>query len=78
MERLSTVDLLLLTSLYQVLLILSTFLQYKLNEEVNCTEPSPSLRVPWIGISQRQYITIPHFNYNVAVFKIFIGWSTKS
>ncbi len=47
----STVDLLVLTSLDQLLFKLTlNFLFYKatfLNEEVNCTEPSPSVRVPW-------------------------------
>jgi hypothetical protein len=50
--RLSTVDLLVLTSLDQLLLIVQThYLHfYKTsypNEEVNCTEPSPSVSVPW-------------------------------
>jgi hypothetical protein len=45
----STVDLLVLTSLGQLLLILKVLFIYKtsyLNEEVNCTKPSPSVRVP--------------------------------
>jgi hypothetical protein len=48
---LSTVDLPVLTSLDQLLLVLKT--QYTfyttsyLNEEVNRTEPSPSLSLPW-------------------------------
>jgi hypothetical protein len=48
-ERISTVNLLVLTSLNLLLLIVKTlFTFYKtsnLNEEVNCTEPSPSVRV---------------------------------
>jgi len=50
--RLNTVDLGVLTSLDQPLLIQQTFLlNYKvsyLKEEVNCTEPSPSVSVPWV------------------------------
>ncbi len=50
-ERLGTVDLLVLTSLYTLPLILELyFLFYKttnLNEEVNRTEPFPSVRLPW-------------------------------
>jgi hypothetical protein len=52
---LSTVDLLVLTSLDQVHFILPTLCPfYKtsyLNEEVNCTEHSPSVRVPWLMLS---------------------------
>jgi hypothetical protein len=48
--QLSTVDLHLLTSIDQLHLILKIlFTFYKtsyLNEEVNCTEPSPSVKVP--------------------------------
>ncbi len=48
--RLSTVDLLVLTSLDKLLLKLKTlFTSYKMswiNEEVNCTEPSPSVCIP--------------------------------
>ncbi len=55
MGRISTVDLLVLTSLNELLFKLKlNFLFYKatyLNEEVNCTEPSPSVRVPWLGAS---------------------------
>jgi hypothetical protein len=51
--RLSAVDLLVLTSLDQLLLVLlSLFTFYKtshLNEELNCTEPSPSASIPWLG-----------------------------
>ncbi len=47
----STVDLLLLTSLDHPLLIIQTLFTffYKtsyLNEKVNCTEPSPTVKVP--------------------------------
>jgi hypothetical protein len=54
MGRLSAVDLLVLTSLDQLLLtlaILFTFLNKTiyLNEEVNCSKPSPSVSVPWIN-----------------------------
>jgi hypothetical protein len=48
-ERLSTVDLLVLTSLYQLLFILKilfTFLTSYFNEEVNCPEPSSLLSIP--------------------------------
>ncbi len=53
--RISTVNLLVLISYDQRLLILKkvVFVFYKsscLNEEVNCTEPSPSVRVPWFVI----------------------------
>jgi hypothetical protein len=53
-ERLSTFDLLVPSSLGQLLLKLKTlftFLQKRANtyEEVNCTEPSPSVSVPWSG-----------------------------
>jgi len=50
--RLSTVDFFVLTSLDELLLILQELFDffYKtsyLNEEVNSTEPSPSVSVPW-------------------------------
>jgi hypothetical protein len=49
--RLSIVDLLVLTSFYQVILttqMLFTFYKTSyLNKEVNRTEPSPSVSVPW-------------------------------
>ncbi len=48
--RISTIDLLVLTNLDQLILVLNIFfLFYKtsyLNKEVNCTEPSTSERVP--------------------------------
>jgi len=51
--RLSTVDLLVLTSLDKLLFILKYYFPfYKtsyLNEEVNCTEPSPSVSVPLLS-----------------------------
>jgi hypothetical protein len=51
MGRLSTIHLLAQTSLDQLRLILKTFFTfYKtsyLNEEVNRTEPSPSVSIPW-------------------------------
>jgi len=52
--RVSTVCLLVLTSLDRQLLQLKImfYLFYKtryLNEEVNCTEPSPSASIPWLG-----------------------------
>jgi hypothetical protein len=54
--RLSTVDLLVLTSLDQLHFIFKIFfsLCYKTNylhEEVNCTETSSSVSVPWIRIT---------------------------
>jgi hypothetical protein len=52
-RRLCTVDLLVLTSLDQLLKLKNIIsLLYKtsyLNEEVNCTEPSPSVGVPRHG-----------------------------
>jgi hypothetical protein len=42
--RISTVDLLVPSSSDQLLFILKL-----LNEEVNCTETSPSVRVPWLN-----------------------------
>jgi hypothetical protein len=52
--RLNTIDLLLLTSLDQLIFMLKILFQffYKtsyLNEEVNCTEPSPSVSIPCKG-----------------------------
>ncbi len=51
--RLSTVDLLVQANIDQLLLTLKQYLLYYktsyLNEEVSCTEPSPSLSVPWFG-----------------------------
>jgi hypothetical protein len=48
--RISTVDLLVLTNLGQLLLIIQTFFTFYetncLNDEVNCAEPSPSVSVP--------------------------------
>ncbi len=55
-ERLSTVDLLVLISLDQLLLKLKTLLSCKKsypNEEVNCTEPSPSDSIPWLSTNIR-------------------------
>ncbi len=57
--RITTVDLLVLTCLYQLLLILPTlftFLQKNklLNEEVNRTEASPSVSVLWSNPRSRQ------------------------
>jgi hypothetical protein len=58
--RLSTVDLLVLTSLDQLLLIVDIiYLLYKtsyFNEEVNCTEPSPSVSIPWSLICFDTYL----------------------
>jgi hypothetical protein len=57
--KLSTIYLLVLTSLDQLVLILQrlfTFLPNNLNEEVNCTEPSPSVRVPYVvNIAPREH-----------------------
>ncbi len=52
-RRPSTVDLLVLTGLDQLLFYIEgiNYLCYQtsdLNEEVNCTEPSPSVSVPWV------------------------------
>jgi hypothetical protein len=43
----STVDLLVLTILYYLHLTLKTNIFLFFNEEANCIEPSPSLRVTW-------------------------------
>ncbi len=56
-ERISTVVLLALTSSVQLLLIMKNiiFLFYKtcyLNEDTNCTEPFPSVRVSWFHNGQ--------------------------
>ncbi len=50
--RLSTVDLLMLTSLDQLNTNINFFLQNinDVNEEVNSNKPSPSVRVPWSNI----------------------------
>jgi hypothetical protein len=58
-ERISTVDLLVLTCSDQLLSILKThiFLFYQigcLNEEVNCSEPSRSVRIPRIMWSDNE------------------------
>jgi hypothetical protein len=53
--RFSNIDL--LVSLYQLFLIMQTFLLLSktsyLYEEVNCTKPSSYVRVPWVGIRGR-------------------------
>ncbi len=57
-KALYTVDLLVLTSLDQLLLvykILFSFLQNKLNEEVNCTEPPSSVSVPWQNLYKKNF-----------------------
>jgi hypothetical protein len=53
-EKVSTADPLVQSSLEQQFLIQKIYIDffYKtsyLYEEVNCTEPSPSVRVPWLG-----------------------------
>jgi hypothetical protein len=52
-ERINTAVLLVLTSSDKLLFKRNyIFLFYKTtysNEEVNCTEPHPSVRVPWVG-----------------------------
>ncbi len=45
--RLSTVDLLVPTSLDQLLSKWKIVCIYLQNEEVNCTKPSPSVSIPW-------------------------------
>jgi hypothetical protein len=52
MERLGTVDLLVLTSFRSAVLYIQSIITlcYKtsyINEEINCTEPSPLVSVPW-------------------------------
>ncbi len=53
MGRLSTVDLLVLTFFDQLLFKLKIFFTFiqksNLNEVFNCTDPSPSVGIPWIG-----------------------------
>jgi hypothetical protein len=64
MGRLRTVDLLVLTSFDHPILIMqtiSTFFTKYLNEEVNSTEPSPSVRVPCIHIESQGEIIFPIF-----------------
>ncbi len=63
--RLSTVNLLVLTSLYKLLFynenILYILFFHKtsyLNEEVNCTEPSPSVSIPWSRCLHADMITL--------------------
>jgi hypothetical protein len=56
----STVDLLVLTSSEQLLFVLklhfSFFAKQPMpNEEVNCTEPFLSVRVPWLGTYFQKY-----------------------
>jgi hypothetical protein len=46
--RLSTIDLLVLTSFSNCKLYLLFYKTSSLNEEVNCIDPSPSGRVPWL------------------------------
>ncbi len=60
MERISKVDLLVQTSLDELLLILKLLLtllikQATLMEEVNRTEPSPSESVPWLDVSSTSH-----------------------
>jgi hypothetical protein len=59
----STVDLLLLISCGQLLFIVklyfSLFKTKYLNEEVNCTQPSPSVRVPCTKLSG--FVTLKSF-----------------
>jgi hypothetical protein len=65
-EKLGTVYLLVLTSLIHLLfmlIILFTFF-YKLsylNEEVNCTEPFPSVRLPWF--QHRFFFLVAEWGY---------------
>ena len=61
-EGLSTVALLALTSLDEFIFILKIYVAffYKtsyLNEEVNCTEPSPSVSIPWFNINNLNYFS---------------------
>jgi hypothetical protein len=65
--RLSTVDLIVLNSLHQLLFkvkILFSFVtkQATFKEEVNCTEPSPLVSIPWTRVqlngSAQAYNTI--------------------
>jgi hypothetical protein len=84
--RLSTVDLLVLTSLDQLLYYLPFYKTNNLNEEVNCTEPSSSVSIPWTrepklkGVAQ--CISPPCTNqFRLAVFDIantiyLLKWAT--
>ncbi len=74
--RLSTVDLLVLTSLDQLLFAVMIFfyLCYKtsyLNEEVNCTEPSPSVSVPCSEFSYLSMFLSSFFVFPTWVFFFF-------
>ncbi len=53
--RYATLDLLVLTSSYQLLFILKIFLFYFFTTRYNCTEPSPSVRVPCSNPSGAPY-----------------------
>jgi hypothetical protein len=71
-DRMSTVGLLVITSLDQLLLTLTNlfyFLRNKiLNEEVNCTKPSPSVRRPWSG-DHLKTLLYPYFD-NIIYFSL--------
>ncbi len=60
--RISTVHLLMLTNLDRLIFTMKIFhLCYKtryLNEEVNCTEPSPSVSIPWEKIQLKWIVYI--------------------
>ncbi len=71
--RLSTVDLLVLTSLDQVLLILQTFTFLQTSyEEVNCTEPSSSVSVPLFGIKTKSFFSVNKFKNTFFKFSFII------
>jgi len=84
-EGLSTDDLLVLSSLDQLLLILSTLFTFcktvYLNEEVKGTEPSPSASVPWPSL-QKHTVSLPTIrldwnNYPVEKHASLIVWSVS-
>ncbi len=61
--RLSTIDLLVLISLDQLLFNRSSYL----NEEVNCIKPSPSVSVPCINSQLMCYIWGPASNLSIEI-----------
>ncbi len=74
--RLSTVDLLVPTSLDQLISYWEYYLSiYKtgyLNKEVNCTEPSPSVSIPWANFSPKKILN--KFNLKKRIQnKVFIS-----
>jgi hypothetical protein len=72
--RVSTVHLLVLTSLDQLIFILKILLAYftktsYLNEEVNCIEPSPLVSIPWFIMSHPIHHPTGHQRQRAEVFE---------